>query len=59
MTWTWTGANPHSVTFTGGTPSSATQDTGAPYSRGFADTGRFDYFCKVHAGMKGTVVVVQ
>ena len=59
VTWTWAGVNDHSVTFTGGTPSSATQATGPPYSRTFTGTGSYDYFCKVHAGMKGTVVVVQ
>lgn len=59
VTWTWSGANPHSVTFTGGTPSSATQASGPPYSRTFSGTGTFDYFCKVHAGMKGVVTVVQ
>lgn len=58
VTWTWAGANQHSVTFGTGAPSSPTQASGT-YSRQFTTTGTFDYHCVVHAGMTGTVTVVN
>jgi len=58
VTWTWSGSNPHSVTFGTGTPTSPTQTTG-DYTRTFPTVGRFSYFCKVHATMTGTVTVVN
>jgi len=57
--WTWVGANPHSVTFGTGTPTSATQTSGPPYDQTFANTGTFNYFCKVHQNMNGSVTVVH
>lgn len=58
VTWTWSGANPHSVTFGNGTPTSPTQTSGT-YSRQFTSVGSFDYHCTVHTGMTGTVTVVN
>ena len=56
VTWTWTGAATHNVTFSSG-PNSATQSSGT-FSRTFADTGSFDYTCTIHgSAMSGTVVV--
>ena len=56
ITWTWTGANAHSVTFDDGT-SSATQASGT-YARSFAAAGTYNYHCKVHgAAMSGAVTV--
>ena len=56
--WTWTGSNPHSVTFDAGGPNSAVQTSGT-FSRTFTSGGSFTYFCTVHgrAIMSGTVVV--
>ena len=56
ITWTWTGANAHSVTFDDGT-SSATQASGT-YSRSFPAAGTFNYHCKIHGvAMSGSVTV--
>jgi plastocyanin len=56
VTWTWTGANAHSVTFDDGT-TSATQATGT-YSRSFGAAGTYSYHCKIHGtAMSGTVTV--
>ena len=57
VTWTWTGLLGHSVTFTGG-PDSGVQPSGT-FQRTFATTGAFNYFCKVHGGMTGSVTVVH
>src|SRR5947208_3857836 len=59
VTWTWVGANPHSVTFGAGTPTSATQTSGPPFDQTFATSGTFNYFCKVHQNMNGSVRVVH
>ncbi len=61
VTWTWAGAGvePHSVTFQGaGCPTSQTVTSGT-YQLTFTTPGTFNYFCKVHAGMDGTVTVVN
>ncbi len=57
VTWTWTGQVGHSVTFTGG-PDSGVQPSGT-FQRTFTSTGVFNYFCKVHLGMTGSVTVVH
>ena len=57
VTWTWTGQVGHSVTFTGG-PDSGVQPSGT-FQRTFTSTGVFNYFCKVHGGMTGSVTVVH
>lgn len=58
VTWTWTGRNPHSVTFDEGGPNSVVQRSGT-FSRRFNGVGSFTYFCSVHgrAIMSGTVTV--
>lgn len=58
VTWTWTGRNPHSVTFDAGGPNSAIQRSGT-FSRTFDTAGVFTYFCSVHgrAIMSGTAHV--
>ena len=56
ITWTWTGANSHSVTFEDGT-TSAVQASGT-YSRSFPSAGTFNYHCKIHGvAMSGSVTV--
>ena len=58
VTWTWTGRNPHSVTFDAGGPNSVIQRSGT-FSRTFGSAGAFTYFCSVHGRvvMSGTVNV--
>ena len=56
VTWTWSGNNPHDVTFADGT-ASATQRAGT-YQRTFAAAGTYPYQCSVHgASMSGTITV--
>ena len=56
VTWTWTGANSHNVTFDDG-PASATQQTGT-YQRTFSTAGTYKYHCTIHGtAMSGTVTV--
>ena len=55
VTWTWTGANAHNVTFVDRTRS-ATQSTGS-FRRTFTAEGPFQYSCTLHPGMTGTVNV--
>ena len=61
VTWTWTGANPHNVTWVaGGFTNSGTQTSGT-HEVTFPGAGTFSYYCTVHgtptAGMRGTVTV--
>lgn len=58
VTWTWSGRNPHNVTFDAGGTNSATQTEGT-FSRTFTAAGTFSYICTIHgrAVMSGTVVV--
>ena len=55
VTWTWSGSQPHNVTFQSG-ESSATQSSGT-FSRTFTAAGSFSYQCTVHSGMQGSVSV--
>lgn len=56
VTWTWSGANPHNVTFDDGTKST-TQSSGT-FQRSFATPGAYPYHCTIHgASMSGTVTV--
>lgn len=66
VTWTWAGAGvePHNVVFNQSSPTPRPPDSGAPkttgtYSGTFATPGRYPYFCVVHAGMNGTLHVVN
>lgn len=60
VTWTWTGALPHSVQSTG-SPSFSSSDTktgSGTYEMKFAAPGTYQYDCVVHgSAMRGTVVV--
>ena len=58
VNWTWTGSNPHNVTFDVGAPHSGTQTSGT-FSRTFTEAGSFTYICTIHgrAVMSGTVIV--
>jgi plastocyanin len=60
MTWTWTGALPHSVRSVGATSfaSSDTRTGSGTYSVTFATPGTYKYDCAVHgSAMTGTIVV--
>ena len=57
VTWTWTGRNPHTVTFDDGT-TSAQQTTGT-YQRAFAAAGTYPYHCVVHGTLMSGTVTVQ
>jgi plastocyanin len=54
--WTWSGNNPHNVTFDDG-PTSATQQRGR-FQRQFTAAGVYRYHCTIHGlAMSGTVEV--
>jgi plastocyanin len=56
VTWTWTGASQHNVTFDDGA-ASPTQATGS-YARAFTAAGTYAYHCTIHgAAMSGAVTV--
>jgi plastocyanin len=56
VTWTWTGANMHNVTFDDG-QKSTTQNTGT-YQRTFNSAGTYSYHCTIHGtAMSGVVTV--
>lgn len=60
MTWTWTGALPHSVRSVGASTfaSSDTRTGSGTYSVTFATPGTYSYDCAVHgSAMSGTIVV--
>ena len=58
VTWTWTGANEHNVTFDDGVGNSVTKTSGT-HARQFAAAGNFIYICTIHGRsvMQGTIVV--
>ncbi|HEU5262572.1 MAG TPA: Ig-like domain-containing protein [Gemmatimonadales bacterium] len=64
VTWTWNdGATLHNVTFAGAGPPGGDipnrNATGAPVTRTFNAVGTYNYTCTLHAGMNGTVTVVN
>jgi plastocyanin len=64
VTWTWgpDQTQDHNVIFGGGPsprpPDSPTQRSGT-YSATFTNPGLYEYFCNIHAGMTGSVRVVN
>lgn len=48
----------HNITFTGA-PASATLAPGQSHQESFPATGSFPFACTLHAGMNGTVTVVE
>ena len=62
-TVTWTNEDGTTHTITSGTPGSATGkfdqslDGGKTFSFTFADTGTYEFFCKIHQTMRGTITV--
>jgi plastocyanin len=59
VTWTSNGAMPHTVTANNGSFGSPQLSNGATWSRTFDEVGRYGYYCSLHPGMRGTVVVVE
>jgi plastocyanin len=57
VTWTNTGSATHTVTADDASFDSGDLSSGATFSQTFAKAGTYTYHCKIHATMKGTVVV--
>ncbi len=57
VTWSNTGAAPHTVTATGGSFDSGVLFAGDTYTRTFATAGTYNYLCTLHPEMTATVVV--
>lgn len=63
VTWTWAAnAIAHNVTYTGGPtprPANSTTKATGDHSSVITIVGRYDYACTLHAGMTGSVTVVN
>ena len=62
VTWTWSGANTHNLTFTAGhapLPMNQGNQNSGSTARGFTTVGTYSYHCTNHAGMTGSVTVVH
>jgi len=57
VTWTNNDATTHTVTADNNSFDSGDIAPGKSYSKTFTSTGTFNYHCKYHSGMTGTVVV--
>ena len=57
VTWTNTSLPPHTITMRDGSFDSGLIKRGESFSRRFEAQGTFEYFCTLHPGMEGTVVV--
>lgn len=57
ITWSNTGSLPHTVSARDGAFDSGILMSGDGYRRTFGQPGSFEYFCTIHPGMVGTVVV--
>jgi len=57
VTWTNTGAAPHTATADDGSFDSKNMANGATFTQAFAKAGTFAYHCAIHPAMKGTVTV--
>jgi plastocyanin len=56
VTWTNTGFAPHTVTFSDG-PDSGSLGEGGTFEHTFESAGQFDYVCRLHPAMRGTITV--
>jgi plastocyanin len=59
VTWTNTGARPHTVTADDGTFDSGRLDPGEQFSQTFDQPGTFAYHCGFHPEMQGSIVVTE
>jgi plastocyanin len=57
ITWTNTGAAPHTVTSTTGAFGSGIISPGGDYSVAIEVPGAYDYYCTIHPSMAGTLIV--
>lgn len=59
VTWQYNGFSAHTTTRTASpeTWDSGTLTKGSSFSHTFSQTGTFTYFCQIHDGMIGTIVV--
>lgn len=57
VTWTNTGAKPHTVTSDTGVFDSGTLAPGATFSQTFKQSGTFAYHCAIHPSMTGFIKV--
>jgi plastocyanin len=55
--WTNDGKQPHTVSSSTGAWESGDVLPGKDFTATFTATGTFEYYCKYHKGMKGTVIV--
>jgi plastocyanin len=54
VTWTWDGSNPHDV---GGDGFASDIQTSGSFEHTFDQAGEYEYYCSLHSGMRGRVVV--
>ncbi|MEO8229917.1 MAG: cupredoxin family copper-binding protein [Chloroflexota bacterium] len=59
VTWTNSGAAPHTVTFDSGGIDSGNLSPGGTFKHTFDAAGTFSYHCNIHSIMKATVTVSQ
>ena len=57
VTWSNTGAAPHTVSADSGAFDSSTIDPGGAFSQTFDTAGTYGYHCNIHPNMRGMVVV--
>lgn len=57
ITFTNRDGAPHTATAVDGSFTTATLRKGKSETITFATAGTFDFFCKIHPGMKGTIIV--
>src|SRR4051794_4215731 len=59
VTWTNSGAAPHTVTADDGAFDSGTLQPGSTFSFTFDTPGTFAYHCEIHPNMTATIIVTQ
>jgi amicyanin len=59
VTWTQAEQMPHTVTASDGSFTSETLSNGQTFSMTFDEAGTVKYYCSLHPGMRGEVVVVE
>jgi plastocyanin len=59
VTWTNSGAAPHTVTADNGAFDSGRLAPGASFSQTFGTAGTFTYHCEIHPQMTGSIVVTE
>jgi plastocyanin len=57
ITWTWTGAAIHNVTFANSSIAGASNRSSGTFQKAFPSAGTFGYTCTNHPGMAGSITV--